>query len=99
MSKASSVKNTFGPVLVDSRLMAAGSVGKGKSVISEMADQMRKNDRAKGGLVVDVKAFSERGGAGLKPFEYELSRRYALGLFGELPRGACRSKKKLITDV
>lgn len=101
MSEVSATPGSFniGSVLLNSELMAGGSSGKGKSVIGEMADGMRKKYRAKGGLVVDVKAFRERNGSGLKPYEYELSRRSALGLFGELPRGACRSKSLLITDL
>ncbi|HGE2814489.1 TPA: hypothetical protein ACGJY9_005103, partial [Salmonella enterica subsp. enterica serovar Dublin] len=52
-----------------------------------MSEQVRKNARLRGDLLVDTEMYRE--GRGLKPYEHEYARRLVLGLSGPLPRGHC----------
>ncbi len=60
---------------VESHSLVMGASGKGKSVLSE---QVRKNARLRGDLLVDTEMYRE--GRGLKPYEHEYARRLVLGL-------------------
>lgn len=79
---------------VKSHSLVMGASGKGKSVLSE---QVRKNARLRGDLLVDTEMYCE--GRGLKPYEHEYARRLVLGLSGPLPRELRGKPVTLISDV
>lgn len=79
---------------VESHSLVMGASGKGKSVLSE---QVRKNARLRGDLLVDTEMYRE--GRGLKPYEHEYARRLVLGLSGPLPRELRGKPVTVISDV
>ncbi len=79
---------------VECHSFVMGASGKGKSVFSE---QVRKNARLRGDLLVDTDMLRE--GRGLRPYEHEYARRLVLGLSGPLPRELRGKPVTLISDV
>jgi hypothetical protein len=79
---------------VESHSIVMGTSGKGKSVLSE---QVRKNVRLRGEMLVDTEMYRE--GRGLKPYEHEYARRLVLGLSGLLPRELRGKPMTVISDV
>lgn len=74
-----------------------GSSGKGRSFVGE---QFLAKARREGAIVIDTTSFRDEGGRGLLPYEYEASRRLALGLSGRNPRALQRRRKTyVVSDV
>jgi hypothetical protein len=81
---------------IASHSMILGTTGKGRSFVSE---QFLAKARREGAFVIDTTSFHDKGGKGLLPYEFEASRRLALGLSGRNPRPLQRRRKTyVVTD-
>jgi hypothetical protein len=77
--------------------MIVGTTGKGRSLLSE---SFLAKARQEGRFVIDSSCFRDEGGRGLLPYEFEASRRLALGLSGRNPRALQRRRKTyIVSDV
>lgn len=77
--------------------MIVGTTGKGRSFVGE---QFLAKARREGAFVIDTTSFRDEGGRGLLPYEFEASRRLALGLSGRNPRPLQRRRKTyVVSDV
>lgn len=72
-----------------------GSSGKGRSLLGET---FLAKARQEGAFVIDASSFLDEGGRGLMPYEFEASRRLALGFSGRNSRPLQRRRKMYIAS-